>query len=347
MRAAILFGAVTVVGCGGSGEPRITTTRPTTVGVAQAGSGVVSGVVVGNQDRVPVAGAQIKANGATVIADAQGRFQLTGLPAGPVQYEVSAPAHLPHVSQVMVSGTRDGLTFDLIADADPFVLGFYRQFARNGLENAAALQSTHSWSTAPRFYMRTVTDDTGTAVSPDILAAVRRVIMNSVPELSGGRFVVDTFETGSAARALQQGWVIVTFFAAFPGNVPGDPNQTLGDSSIGGDTGRLRLLYDAPRLEPRIDCSAWIVAVADHEIVHTMGFYHTGAPWGGGSDYDFQSVGCSGLGHKDRTRYHAAVMYSRPAGNNDLDYDPLTFWTEVPTAIAPPVVRCTAADVRR
>jgi len=331
--------ALVSVACGEAGPPSITVTRPTTFTVAQPGNGVIAGVVVGNQDRVPIAGARLQANGTTVVTNANGEFQITGLPAGQIQYELSAPQHVTHVSQLSVEGAREGVTIDLIRDAEPFSLGFYRQFARDGLDNPTALGATHPWTTAPSFYMRTVTDDSGEAVAPEILAGVRRVILNSVPELSAGHFTVAAFETGADARPTQPGWVIVTFFSVFP------TANAIGDASIGGNAGRIRLAYDAPRLEPRIDCNAWIVAVADHEIVHTMGFYHTGAPFGGGLDFDFQSIGCTGTGRQERTRYHAAVMYSRPRGNIDPDQDPSTFASLV-TESMPPVVSCPASLFR-
>jgi len=328
--------------CGNAGPPGITVTRPSpSVTVAQPGSGVISGFVVGNQDRVPVGGARLRANGTTLVTEADGEFRLTGLPIGLVQYELSAPQHLTHVSQLNVVGTREGVAIDLIPDAEPFSLGFYRQFARDGFDSPAVLRATNRWTIAPSFYMRTVTDDLGEAVAPEILAGIRRVILNSVPELSGGRFTVAAFETGADARPTQPGWVIVTFFSRFP------TANVIGDSSVGGNAGRMRLAYDATLLEPRIDCNAGIVAVADHEIVHTMGFWHTGPPTSPNTDFDFQSVGCTGSGRKDRTRYHAAVVYSRPPGNIDPDIDPENFGTLQPDATLPRIISCTASDVGR
>lgn len=329
-----------IAGCGSSGPSVVTVTRPTAGTVAQSGTGTLSGVVVDNQSRAPIAGARLQMNGSVIVTDTNGRFTASALPPGAVQYELSGPQRLTHVSQVNVQGVRENVELDLIADADPFSLGFYRQFARGSFESAA-LDSTRPWTMAPSFYMRTVTDDTGEIVVPEILAGVRRVITNSVPELSGGRLSVAAFETGTETRAAQAGWVNVTFFNTFP------TENAIGDANIGGDIGRIRLAYDPPRRESRIDCNYWVVAVADHEIVHTMGFHHTGAPWGGGSDYDFQSAGCSGTGRTDRTRYHAAVMYSRPRGNSDPDYDPLSYWTLTPDRGPQPIVSCTAADVHR
>jgi hypothetical protein len=323
--------------CDESPYPHITTSTPTTVSTARPGTGIVSGALVGNQDRQPIAGAQLRANGTTLLTNANGEFQLTGLPEGSVQVELSGAGLVTRVTNLGVSGTRTNVTLDVIRDAAPFDLSFYRQFARDGTANPAALESLKPWTVAPSFYMRTVTDDTGEAIAPDVLAGVRRVVMNSVPELSAGRFSVAAFETGSDARAFQQGWVNVTFFRTFP------TSGAIGDANVGGNIGQIRLAYDAARLEPRIDCDRWIVAVADHEIVHTMGFYHTG----GSLDAVFNSVGCTGTGRAERTRYHAAVMYSRPRLNRDPDRDPETVFLATSGDRMPMVVSCTAADVQR
>jgi hypothetical protein len=52
---------------------------------------------------------------------------------------------------------------------------------------------------APSFYVRTVTEDTGDLVPDEIIQAIRRVFVNSVPELTAGRFEVAAFEWGTTA----------------------------------------------------------------------------------------------------------------------------------------------------
>ena len=345
MRRRLILGVLlcTALACGGPDGPTIITVgRPGPSTVPVPGSGSIAGVVVGNQDRLPIAGARLTANGTVVVTNTNGEFQLSSLPAGNVIYDLSAPNRLSHVSQVNVADARTGVTLDLIPSVEPFSLGFYRQFARDGFDNGQALRAINPWTMAPSFYIRTVTDDTNETVLPEIIDGIRRVIVNSVPELSAGRFTVPALEIGTEVRAPQNGWVVVSFFNTFPNS------NAIGDATVGGNGGRMRLAYDAPRRQPITDCDVWVVAVAEHEIVHTMGFYHTGAPFGGGSDFDFNSPGCKGTGRRERTRYHAAVMYSRPPGNVDPDYDPLTFATARAGARPEPgTVSCSAADIRR
>jgi hypothetical protein len=85
------------------------------------------------------------------------------------------------------------------------------------------------------------------------------------------------------------------------------------------------------------------VQIADHEIVHVMGFWHTSDTF-----HDFHSAtGCPGSGRPDRVRYHAAVMYSRPPGNQDVDNDSPSFMHQFAERSGPPVVSCDVRHFRR
>ena len=232
----IAFAAL-VAACGGTSQPpRITTpVTPTPPGPPLNGSHTISGMIVANQGRVPIGGARLFVNGTTTVpVDATGVFRIASVPDGSLLFDLSAPGYLTHISRLAVSGSRDGVTLDLISTEPPFSLGFYRQFARNGLESPIALRALNPWTMAPSFHVRTVTDDTGEAVPPAVLEGVRRVIVNSVAELSAGRFSVAAFETGIEPRAAQSGWVTVTFFKTFP-------SSAIGDSTVGGNSGRIRL----------------------------------------------------------------------------------------------------------
>jgi hypothetical protein len=143
----------------------------------------LSGTVVGNQDRQPIAGAALRlthAGQSTVLTDSGGRFSLTSVPGGIALVDLSAPGHVTHVSRTEITGSRTGLVVDLIPATPPFSLDFYRQFARNGHESSV-LRTLRPWSVAPSFYLRTVTEDTGEEVPAGIVEAIERVLVNSVP----------------------------------------------------------------------------------------------------------------------------------------------------------------------
>jgi hypothetical protein len=250
----------------------------------------------------------------SATTDATGHFAFTSLPDATFNVVLTAPGYVQHRSFLALTGTRSAAVLDLIRDGGSFSLTFYRQFVRNGFESST-LERTRRWTVAPSFYLRTVTDDTQEPVPEEIISGIKRVIMNSVPELSAGQFVVNAFETGTEARPQKDGWVSILLLR----------NRSLGEgisgrSTVGGNTGTISIVYD-PNLPPGVynaqQCEAEAVSVADHEIVHTMGFYHTANTY-----QDFHSgQGCPGLGRPANTLYHAAVMYSRPPGNLDPDTD--------------------------
>ena len=167
---------------------------------------------------------------------------------------------------------------------------------------------------SPSVYVRTVTEDTGASVAPETVSGIKRVFENSVPELSGGRFSLAAFEWGRDGRAPETGWIIVAFYHVLPAPYSG----YTGVASVGGDTGYIKLVDQG--VDPRSPCETAAVGAAEHEIVHSMGFYHTDL-----TNLDFHSSDCSGVGRPERARFHAKVMYSRPQGNADQDVDPGNF----------------------
>ncbi len=299
----------------------------------------VSGVLVTNQTRSPIAGAAMRLSGislpaatTTVTTGPSGEFTFPSVPADRMWLSISAPGHLDRVTFLRITGSRQDLVVDLIATAPPFSLNFFRQFARNGFEQPSGLSQLHPWSTDPSFYVRTVVEDTGELVSPVVVEGLRRIFTNAVPELSAGLLKVAGFEAGQDARPFQPGWVTVTFVRSL---VPG------GQATLGPGMNRwMKIRYDPARDERPLfsGCESGMVEVADHEIVHTMGYSHTDDVY-----RDFHSgKDCSGVGRPDRVRYHAAVMYSRAHGNRDPDKDPASFAIPAAVSGAPVVVSCPA-----
>jgi hypothetical protein len=146
-----------------------------------------------------------------------------------------------------------------------------------------------------------------------VVERIRDVIAKSVPELSGGRFEMAAFETGTATREAADGWVRITLYPEL--------GAAFGRSTVGGNSGTIDLRYgmvSSPTTNPG-GCLTPEVAIIDHEITHTMGFWHT-------PDVlidSFSGQGCPGSGRPAHVRYHAAVAYARPVGNRDPDVDPL------------------------
>jgi hypothetical protein len=277
------------------------------------------GRVVVNQSQTPLAGATLEAaqgGSGKFTSDENGQFALTGLATGLLQLTLSAPGYVTHRTKVNLTSSRTGFVLDLIASAPPFDLQFYREFARGTFDGP--IQATRRWTMNPSFYIHTTTSDTGAQMSPSVLADIERVFVNAVPELSGGLYRVATVEKGAEPRGTVSGWVEVLFYY---GEIPGSVGLG-GDSTIGGDSGRIRIRSN-PELEllPQRGCPSFPVRMADHEIVHAMGFWHSTDNY---NDF-YSGPACSGAGRPARVPFHAAVLYSRPRGNTDIDDDPGNF----------------------
>lgn len=292
-----------------------------------------SGRVIAQHTQAPVAAAVIEASQGTPIigqTDSAGQFTVGSFSKGLVQFSISAPGFLLHRSKVDLTGKPADFSIELIPSSEPFDLEFYRQLARGKFDGP--MTETRRWTMDPSFHFQTVTADTGQPVAASVLDKVEGMFRAAVPELTAGRFRLATVERGPNTPGFRDGLVMVQFFENYF-------NGTYaGDSFVGGNSGRIRLLLN-PELEAKygyiLGCGSMAVRAADHEIVHAMGFMHTSDTW-----EDFQSgEGCPGQGRPERVRYHAAVVYSRPPGNLDIDTDRSSFSHPLadPTVPAAPV----------
>ena len=86
------------------------------------------------------------------------------------------------------SGARTGVNLNVIRDAAPFSMDFYRQFARDTFDNdPGAPFGLLRWTTAPSFYVRTV-DQNGRAMEPEVLVVTLDALRRAVPAFTGGTF---------------------------------------------------------------------------------------------------------------------------------------------------------------
>jgi hypothetical protein len=334
--------ALAAAGCQGP-SPRSSGLPAPSVG-GGTGSGTLSGNLTSYTTGAPVAGATLRLGGSVALSDAAGAFTLTGTPtAGQAVMTAVLPGYVYRGVAFDLSPSRAGLVLDVIPDAAPFSLTFYRQFVRNAAFGAV-MEPLRRWTANPNFYFQQLTLDTNLRVPDTILNAIQANFVQSIPELSGGRFTAGTFESGDQARPSADGWVNVVFFQTTPLCGPG----AIGCSTVGGNTGTMTIRYDpnmptASSLNP-YNCSSIALAVADHEITHTMGYWHT-------TDVlvdTLSTTGCPGSGRPEHTRYHANVAYSRPVGNLDPDVDPTTSAQLVASgARSRPVVACDASTFRR
>ena len=211
----------------------------------------------------------------------------------PALIQFRAPGH--HDRQAWITSRTP--TVDLIPLAGGFDLAFYRAFARDSLEDA--IQPRRVRRTAPSIYVQT------TGMSAAYVSALEASARALVPALTGGRFQLQRWETGDAARAPADGWITVALFS--------DPANSCGRGVVGGEAGRAfrntaeRCRYHG---EP-----VGTVDLFAHEIGHAMGFTHV-------TGFHLMNP-TSGPGTPTATeRFHAAIAYKRVPGNTDVDRDP-------------------------
>jgi hypothetical protein len=270
----------------------------------------VQGRVVDTVSGAPVTGATLDLEGfgpVTAGADGAYRFE-SSIPANTTyRVTVSAPGFITR--EVMVTwqrGSRTGVDIDIIRDASPFSLDFFRAIVRNGYEEPDDLETLERWTSPPRFYVRTVHEETGMPVDPMVLDYVREWLGIGVTAWTG--WSVPAIESGTESRPGQAGWIRVIFIRntsivcgrSFVGTNPGTITFNTGNCGCGS------------RHVP--------AEVVIHEVGHALGFWHVDDRQS--AMFPIIAGGCRAADVSAVERHHAAIAYRRPIGSRDIDIDP-------------------------
>ena len=107
-----------------------------------------------------------------------------------------------------------------------------------------------------------------------------------------------------------------------------------GKANVGADPGKIWINYDRCASE----CGAERISPSTlaHEVGHAMGFWHHDQ--GGLMDSVVHRSSCGETRFSDIERYHASVLYSRPVGNADVDWDQPTSALLIGASAAPIVI---------
>jgi hypothetical protein len=195
-----------------------------------------------------------------------------------------------------------------------FDLDFYRRFARNTFEMQQAPRALQRWTRAPRIFLKTI-DEAGRFIDEATLATTTEALLEDAKAWTGGSFNVAEVVRGNDTREGRSGWITVKW----PN--PSNPGNNCGRAQVGVDGGWIELNY----LNFACACGGSRVGagIVRHELGHALGFFHTGASSGlMRSTLDVDEI-CAGR-PSPRERFHAAIAYSRPVGNTDVDDDPAT-----------------------
>jgi hypothetical protein len=216
---------------------------------------------------------------------------VTSLPA---VLEFTAAGHYARTTRI----ARDGQDVDLLPDAG-FDLEFFQQFARGALNGP--LQPLRTLSTTTLSFYVQIEGASGFAAQA--AARFEVVARRVVPDVTGGRVQVGQWDTGTEARALTPGLVVV--------ERTDENSDVCGRALVGQPAGHIWI--DSNRL-----CNP--TATFAHEIGHALGFTHVTRP--GSMMLPEQPSANLNDAPTEIERLHGAVAYRRPRGNRDIDVDP-------------------------
>ena len=309
--------------CGGSGGgPAPTQPAPPAPPPPAPGpsGGLMSGLVVDVATGSPVAGATITvdtgSNVTTLTTSSSGSWeyaQAIGTPLA-VPMEISAPGFVTRKAYVRWQlGTRTDIRIDLIREAAPFSMLFYRQFVRNLFDAPGdPPEQIRRWTTNPNFYVNVVNPRVPGEIPQIERDRLATLIRDAVPPLSGGRLQAGAIEFGAGERPPRLGYIAVTLFHEPEG-------ERCGSAQVGTNPGRIWINYGATSLcGSRCGNFAWSTIV--HEIGHAMGFWHVAEGWILNTSWFDRD--CDKVAFSPAELFHANIAYSRPIGNRDPDIDP-------------------------
>jgi hypothetical protein len=283
---------------------------------------ILTGRVVASITGEALGGLSVLLADKTTTTDADGRFRYELPPGGTYpRLTIGGPNIIQRSMSLTLLESRD-LTVDVISLSSGFDLDYYRRLVRDDYDSPGLLRSLRRWTQAPRLYLKTI-DEAGAPVDADTLERVAAAFEDDAAAWTGGRFGLAGIDRGTETREGVSGWITVKW--------PIDGDETLcGRAQVAADGGWIEL-YSRNR-----DCacvgSRISPGVARHELGHALGFYHTGER----DDVMYPFAQCD-VHPSARERLHAAIAYSRPFGNMDLDDDPFSLFQRL-KAGAPIVV---------
>ncbi len=316
----LMASAVLTLSSACGSDPRPTTAWPTS---PTPTPWVITGTVIANPSGAAVEAARMSIDDSpdSILTGLNGTFRVEGAGSQDRRITVAHDGFLTRETNVRGGVSKTGVVIDLIAEAAPFELAFFREFARgegqalpNPGERNLALRV---WNEVPSFYVKT-TDQAGNDVPPSVVERVIATIAAGVPVWSGGRFGTPIFELGEGEPTNRSGWVHIYFHV-------NDPNKRGSSAGVGPGSPQLAAYIRFDLTDTFCGTLAFEglhVSSILHELGHVMGYFHPSPPGLMAGD---RCIG--GLEQiTERERFHAKLAYSRVNGNRDPDRDPPSFF---------------------
>jgi hypothetical protein len=217
----------------------------------------IRGLIVAATDGHRIPNATLAVDGlAPVTADGAGDYAIETPDAQVRRLLVNADGYLYRETALRGGEARVEVNIDLIPTYGDF-LTLYREMARNTWEQPSHPQPTRRWTDNPNIYIETRWRDGGAPVNPAAVERMISEIRRIVPQLSGGRLMAGTIESGPEVRPLTPGWISIHF------NHAGNYGQ------LGANPGEVQIAGDS-------ECSISIAIL--HELGHAMGYWHNDVP---------------------------------------------------------------------
>jgi hypothetical protein len=333
----VAFGCVlsVIVACGG-GSSRAPTQPTPSAPAVPSNQWALKGRVVETLTDAPIGGAKLvvslTAGSREVTSADDGSWEISQASVeGTPSVEVSAEGYITRRTYLRwATGTRGDIVIDLIKDAAPFALAYYRELVRNHFEEPDVLQPLRRLTKNPNFYIHKHNPRTGTDIPTSEFESLVSSLREGVRQMSGGQLEAGRIEHGSEERAEQSGFITVTFVS--------DPDADwCGRARVGADPGLIIINHGVDGCSSR--CGPFAPRTVVHEVGHALGYWHVAAA-GDIMNTAWYDRTCGTTTLSTVEGHHARIAYRRPPGNLDTDWDPVSAALLKAPAGPPLIVSC-------
>lgn len=299
----------------GWGTPTEPTTFPT-----DPGSGDLTGSVIGTVLGRPLVGVTVSVRGISTITSSDGTFRLNGAGDGILGVVISGNDIYTRIAAVNTVNGRS-VVLDAIERNSDFHLGFYRELAR--VDDRGYMHPTRRWTnlSPPTFIIDTNASETFDGlIDQGQINIVRQIIQRMVPIWTGNFYSSVQIETRPFSQLdLNLDIPDNAYVITFDDNLirRGAYGETI--YSFTANVINKTLIWLVDDMDFYRHGGITFEEIISHEMGHGFGFEHTSL-----LPSVMLPVGAYGDLYSKHDRLHASIMYRRPAGNTDIDNDPVS-----------------------